>query len=216
MSALDRVLAVAEIVLVALSLYALVAACIARSRRWARRATIAAVVTAITVAQPFGVVATREHGAVPPAATRSSPEGVHTLRAFGFLPVPYVLYSRDRVWKSDTGPHSDARARSWLWAPVLTNASAVAGTCASDAFVPCWGKSGYGSKSLQIADDGGETWAVFSNPDSRFHPAGQVPSAFTFKLGFGLASPAGLVYWAVALGLVVVARLRLRADPRPT
>lgn len=211
MSALDGFLAVAEIVLVALSLYALVAVCVAPSRAWVRRATIAAAITALTVAQPFGVVATRERGVPPPRAARSSPGGVHTLRAFGFLPIPYVLYSRDRLWRSDTSPRSDARARSWLWAPVLTNASDIAGTCAS-VFVPCWASNGYGSKSLQIAQDGGETWAVFRNPESNRFAPGQVPSAFTYKLSFGLASPAGLVYWVVAFSLVVVARIRLRSS----
>jgi hypothetical protein len=98
---------------------------------------------------------------------------------------------------------------------LLTNAGEIAGTCASDSFVPCWANSGYGSRSLRIAEDGDETWAVFRNPASRLHPPGQVPRAFAYKLGFGLASPAGLVYWAVALGLVVLARVQLRAD-RPT
>jgi hypothetical protein len=215
LSALDRVLAGVEVVLVAASLFALAIACVAPSRARVRRATVAAAIAALTVAQPFGVVTERQRGTVPPGATRSSPDGVHTLRVFGFLPVPYVLYRRDRVWASDTSPHSDARARSWLWAPVLTNASEIAGICASNVFVPCWSSSGFGSENLQIAEDGGETWAVFRNPDSRLHPPGQVPRAFAWKLGFGLASPAGLVYWAVALGLVMVARARLRAD-RPT
>ena len=161
------------------SLLWLVAAWERPTARGLRRApTVLAVIVGLTVAQPFGVVASKEERASPPPPTdapqpgapslpepeRSNGEDVHVARLFGLVPVlPFRFYQRE-IFLSGLGenaPNETLRIRSWFWLPVLTNATEVAEACSGDVFTPCWRP---GQQTLTVFREGGTQWATIDNP----------------------------------------------------
>jgi hypothetical protein len=167
-------------------------------------------VIALTVAQPFGIVAKRQAAPPPRTAKDVGSTGVHVVRAFGFVPLPFALYTRSRVYVDENMPTATLRARSWAWAPFLTNATHVTDVCGNSVETPCWQYGDSDAGQLGVYRSGGSTWVSISNPYLNEQNARSVPAQFTWKLGFGVASIAGLVYWAVAGLLLVLARVRLR------
>jgi len=214
---LDSILGFAEFFLVPASILWLVAAWRDPKSRGLRAPTVLALILALTVAQPFGVVASKEAGAPPPTEAGPNGESVHVARLFGFLPVlPFRLYQRE-IFLSGLGenaPNETLRARSWFWLPLLTNATQVAETCSDDVLTPCW-KPGYSSEqNLTVLREGGTHLATIDNPPGRGEA--QIPDSFTWKLRAGIASPAGLAYWVLAGFLVIMTRRRRSQSSSPT
>ena len=176
-----------------------------------------ALVLALTVAQPFGVVASKEAGAPrpPTEAEQANGDSVHVARLFGLLPaVPFRLYQRE-IFLSGLGenaPNKTLRARSWFWLPALTNATQVAETCSDDVLTPCWEP---GEQDLTVFREGGAQWVTIDNPPGRDSGPAQIPDSFTWKLSAGIASPAGLAYWVLAALLIVTASRRRSRPSSP-
>src|SRR3954449_211706 len=122
MPTVDVILALAELGLVVGSLTWL-ATTIRRGGR-ARWPVALCIVTAVTVAQPFGIIATPDNP--PPHATVQSPQALHVLRGPAGTRVPFVLYERDDLLRGDSEPQGAVRARTWAWGPLLTNSSRIA------------------------------------------------------------------------------------------
>jgi hypothetical protein len=187
-STFDYALGTFEIVGVALSLFLLLVAW----RRGGARGTPAAVVltsvVALTVAQPFGLRATRWTQPVPRNASTVSGTGLHVARIADSVPiVPFVLYQRHNLYTGENADSARERVRSWMWLPILTNATTIS-TSVHQAM---------GSDLDRVVLRRlGHTWLV-SLVDDSLRPAdpGHVR---TWKLAPGIASPAGLGYWALA------------------
>jgi hypothetical protein len=215
METLDYALGYAEFVLVPLSIGWLVLACLRPKPRRLRYALAFALLLAVTVAQPVGLVATRQDGP-PPHGARRSPSGMNVARLFGVPTTPFVLYRRGSAVRGfENAPRATLRARSWFWLPILGNASKIADICANDIFTPCWepsedrtAPSPY-ANTLRLVEVNGTQWVSISNPFHAKYPAGEVPAAVTWRLHLGLASPAGALFWLVIAGLAT-ASLRRR------
>lgn len=190
METLARILGFAEFLLVPFSLLWLLVALRWRSRRRSRRAVALALILALTVAQPFGVVAT-DRAAPPRDAHRVSSTSVHVARLFGVLPVlPFALYHQDNLYSGENEPTAKLKARSWFWLPILTNATTVTAICGSDS--PCW-PIGRDSRALQLSQRGGNYYATLLDRGT-----GQLPplaGRMTWDLSAGIVSLSGLVYW---------------------
>ena len=186
--------------------------------------TLLALVVALTVAQPFGVIASKEDAAPRPPVYAGNGHSVHVARVLGIPLLPFRLYSRSSVSFGENTPKATLRARSWFWLPALTNATQIAETCSSDVFTPCWDPepgSGNPGNDLTVFRKGGKQWVTIENPAGReergpcppsacgpgYRPT-PLPDSFSWELRAGSASPAGLVYWALAILLVVTARRR--------
>lgn len=216
MELLDRLLGGAEVCLVSICLGWLLLAC-ANPTRWrVTRAAPLSLLLALTVAQPFGIVAERRT-ALPPQAKRIDAGGLHVARLFGLPVAPFALYYREDLDNGFTENQSTAtvRARSWLWLPLLKNATEVAELC-KDAFSPCWrpdlplgAESDY-ANTLEVFAADGAHWARIENPDAGRFPLGTAPESFTWKLRVGIASPAGVVFWLLASALSLVGFSRRR------
>ncbi len=198
MQALARVLGFAEFLLVPVSLVWLLVALRWPSRQRSRRATTLALVLAITVAQPFGVVAT-DRAPPPRDAHRVSPTSVHVARLFGVLPVlPFVLYHQDNLYSGENVATAKLKARSWFWLPILTNATTVTGICGgSDS--PCW-PIGRDSHALQLSQSGDNYYASLVDPAHAKEPP--FSTSDTWDLSAGIVSLSGLVYW-ILLALLI-------------
>lgn len=160
------------------SLLLLVAAWERPTVRGLRRApAVLALVVALTVAQPFGVVASKQEGDAPRPPPRPEPsplspaqsngDDVHVARLFGLVPVlPFRFYQREKPLSglAENTPNKTLRIRSWFWLPILTNATRVADTCSEDVLTPCW-EPGYPyGKELTVYRRGGSQWATLYNP----------------------------------------------------
>jgi hypothetical protein len=204
MEALGYVLGGVEFLLVPVSLLGLLWNLARRSSQTRRWAIPLALGLALTVAQPVGIVAKRVSG--PPAGGRVVGQtSVHVARIGGVVPVlPFALY-RERIQGpiSDQAPNAALKARSWLWLPILINATRIARICAGDVRVPCWGttpNSNSGpSNALRVEEKDGRYYATLSIPLAARYVA---PSSYTWELVPGIASIAGLIYWALLALLI--------------
>ncbi len=208
-----HVLGLLEFFLVPASIAWLCAAPFSRSRRSARWSIGLAILLALTVAQPFGIVATPQ--AAPPAgAHQVDATSVHVVRAGGSLPVmPFVLYREDYVWSGENAPTAMLKARSWFWLPILTNATTVDRICADDVLQPCFGNAHeeYAAESnLRLAQSGGTYYATLLNPGASRAP--NVPTSYTWKLAPGIASSSGVVYWLLIAVLIPIVVWSSRGD----
>lgn len=201
---------------------AALAARVAARWRGVRTPAIAlAVLTALTVAQPLGVRASplgQETSTpairLPAAADRErsvDPTQSHTIDVLGVPIFGFALYRREIV-DLLTGlgeccpPTHTLRARSWLHPALLTHATELGRICGDR---PCWTpRRQPPDRSLELwrQSDG---WYV-SLTDRR----GQPPVAW--RLGLGVVSVYGLVYWLAAIGAVAIllGRRRLAAGRR--
>jgi hypothetical protein len=206
MEALDRSLEVLEFVLVVLSIVWLIQAVRHPLPRRIRRAGILALVTALTVAQPFGVAAHSQPDLPPATAHPVDPQSPHVVSLFGIPALPFVLYNRDNVWPGENAPTATLRARSWMWGPILTNATKVTEACANSVFSPCWRPEDAHSadpgtraqaKSLSLLKSGDKFWITMrigAGP-------GDVSQTLVWRLSGGAVSIAGMLYWLGALAL---------------
>src|SRR3954466_6089255 len=126
MGSFDRLLGAAELFGVLVSLAVLARACLRPGLRRSRVAVLLALVLALTVAQPVGVIA---HRVSPASAAGSTADhgGLHTIRLAGVVPFFYTLYQRRNFLAglSENVPTQTLRARSWLGPGLLTTSSSV-------------------------------------------------------------------------------------------
>jgi hypothetical protein len=214
MQTLSYALGGCEYVLVAASLLWLIAACVVPSRRRARRAALLALFTAVTVAQPFGIVAEKQPA--PPSGARPvETTAVHVDRLLGHVPIlPFALYRQRLLMAGENSPQQALEARSWFWLPILTNATRIKSMCPQIINAPCWDPAGrdpaLGSPSnLQLLEKDGRYYATLRNG------VGLPP--LTWELVPGVASIAGLGYWLLIAMLIPLAgwsssRAKRRAD----
>jgi hypothetical protein len=215
---LDRLLGGAEFFGVLVSLVVLARACQRPSRRRSRLAVAFALVIALTVAQPLEVIARR----VSPARAAGSTEdtgGVHTIRLAGVVPFFYTLYQRRKLLAglSENVPTATVRARSWLGPGMLTTSSPVVAICSGDVFTPCPARRPYRlapgalppSRMLLGTSDGAPIVTI-THPLSDDAIYARIPRTFSYRLALGLASPAGLGYWALATLLSLIALRRAK------
>jgi len=200
-----------------ISLLGLLWARVGRSPRTARWAVPLAVVLALTVAQPFGIVAKRVSG--PPVGTKAVGEtSIHIARIAGVVPIlPFVLYRQNILGPiGDQSPTAMLKARSWFWLPVLTNSTAIKGICSNDVTVPCWGGSEDSvsgqSNTISLREKDGRYYITLY---SRLGPRFLAPSSYTWELAPGIASTAGLTYWALTAVLVPTALATARRRNKP-
>jgi hypothetical protein len=214
---LDLILGVTEGILVTVSLVWLLVAVLRPTPRDFRCAFRLSVLLAVTVAQPLGVVASRQSQLPPADAKPVSTEGIHVARLFGVVPLlPFALYDRENPIELEHKA-STLRARSWLWLPVLTNSTDITRMCDSEDVVtyPCWESSAdrttfYNANNLRVVTKDGEIWATLYKAHKTLRsPPTYTPFA-TWKLEPGIASPAGVIYWGLVALMLPLAWLRLK------
>jgi hypothetical protein len=149
MEVLDRILGLLEVVLVPASPLWL---CLDGARR---RSVLTVGVVALTVAQPFGIVATSQSGPPPAGPRKLDPSGVHIARLDGVPVMPFVIYRRQDLLAGfgDSGATATLRARSWFWLPILTNSTNI-----SDLAAP-WVGEVFG-----LVEKGDDLWLTLTNP----------------------------------------------------
>lgn len=227
---LDKLLGYAEVLLVSASLAYLIVALVRGGRARAVRAIVLVGITALTVAQPFGVkgepITPSQFFAGNPRPAKA--EEVHSMRVLGLSMFRFRPYRR-RVWylNGEGGnPTHWLKVRSWLWPGLLTNGSKVERLCGTD-MQPCWVPEGdsdtYGRPSnLQLVKSGDE-WRyrilTANGTPPRYPPpfrTGTYSYNGYYRLAIGVSSNAGLAYWIVsaALGVALVLRLRLGGRSR--
>lgn len=209
MNTVSVLLSIAEFVLVAATLGELVVA-LSRGRRLSRLWLAAIAVTALTVAQPLGIVAQRSSEPIRAVAGVSAASSVHVARLLGLPLMPFVVYSQSIPLASlgENAPQDKLKVRSWVWGPILTNATVLTDECDGSINLPCWhAHSAYGERTqLSLVNRNGWYLTARAHP----HPSSvtDAPAPFaaeTWKLSVGIASPSGLVYWIViATGLVAL------------
>lgn len=199
--ALDWILGIGGWLAAITSLIWLVGAWLRPTRQRTRRAVLLALVLAVTVAQPFGIVAHRV-ARMPANAHAVAPYSVHAARAFGAIPLfPFAVYRLHYPPIGDNWTHASLRVRSWFWLPILTNATHVTGLCGGIVTLPCWDPSLTGEhNALTLASSGGDYYLRME--DFQSTRGGYL----TWKLTPGIAYVPGLIYWlllAVLIPLVV-------------
>ena len=216
MVTLDRLLGIIEVIAVPVSLWWLAVAWLAPAAKRTRRAVVLALIVGLTVAQPFGIVAVRQNR-LPPTDARLLPSrSVHVARLFGVIPLlPFELYPRTNCWTLENRPSATLRARSWFWLPVLTNSTDVKDMCSNSKFDPCCESADANAsrrKALSVDERDG-VWVVLRN----MYPVASnigVPQFYVWKLEPGIASFAGLAYWIVTGGLLLVILRTHRKEAR--
>jgi hypothetical protein len=213
---LDLILGLVELVLVPATLLGLAMAIFKRRPRLLRRVSVLSVVVGLTVAQPFGVIASKQHGLPRTSTVRVKPTAVHVIAVGGLPLAPFRLYPGGTLSGilKENAPTSTLRARSWLWLPVLTNATTITGMCGTDDTRPCWDPDDPAHRNTLILMRAGHTyWVTIARSLGESGRIVVDPRADTWKLGFGVASPIGLAYWIAVLALFLLARWRGATAP---
>jgi hypothetical protein len=223
---LDLVLGAAEGIFVIVSIVLLLVAVVGPTPRRFHRALWLSLLTAVTVAQPFGVVASEQSQLPPADAKPVSTQGILVARLFGVVPLlPFALYDRENPIEYER-KWSTLRARSWFWLPVLTNSTDIQRMCDNENVVdvPCWESSPnpntfYNANTLRVVTKDGQIWATLFDAHYKLRgpaptytppPAPTYTPLSTWKLEPGIASPAGVVYWGCVALLLPLAQLRLK------
>lgn len=166
------------------------------------------VLTALTVAQPFGVRADgiQAAGRQPLVSGESvDPTATQTEDVLGLPILNFQLYRRDKFDPAAglgecCPPTHDLRIRSWVWPGLMTNGTQVFGLCGDS---PCWDPDDPSTRGAVKLIEKGNTWYAI---------AASHGLAYTWHLSAGVTSQLGVVYWVLAalgLGSLVYRRARL-------
>ena len=163
------------------------------------------VVTALTVAQPFGVEAESLGDDVPAAvagAEGRSPTETETMDIAGLPVLRFTAYRRKEsdvlsgLGECCPATH-DLRLRSWVPPFLFTHAERVAGLCGDN---PCWGPR---DTRLTLHEVSGQWYALLVDPSK---------STRVWKLSAGVASGWGLWYWLLSAAAIALLLWRRRAE----
>lgn len=179
-----------------------------RLRRMGPRATRGAlalmVALALTVCQPFGVTSHAvSRSALPRNAKPIAVDQGHRISVAGLALFSFQAYTRKYSAFLGETPTFALKVRSWVVPIVLTHATRVLRMCESDN--PCWvpGVRYLGrrpsSLSLWQAPDG-TYFYVLRGGEVPLHP--DLVQVRVYRLGVGLASVTGVVYWFVLICLL--------------
>jgi hypothetical protein len=168
-------------------------------------------VVALTVAQPFGVVAQAESAAPsPPAQARVAPTAAQESLAG---PLRFRLVRSPTVYGGggdSSDPPEDLRVESSVAGWFVRNRAYVTGLCGV-VFNPC----PRSHRDIWIGRQD-HSWVLWIKGDPH---SPRYPAAFQWRLKFGVASLSGLAYWLLyfALALLVLIHRRLpRRSARAT
>lgn len=165
--------------------------------------------TALTVAQPFGVrVHPLDDAETQLAATSAretgglEPQETHSMHVLGIPLARFTSYRRKIESDFFAGlgeccpPTHTLRVRSWVAPALLTHATQIAEICGDE---PCWQP---GDSSLKLQQTAGRWYLVLADGD-------KPPDAW--RLAFGVVSAWGVIYWLLAAaGIVRLLRARRR------
>jgi hypothetical protein len=219
--AVDRVLAVAEVLLIAASIVLLLRARTARSWTLAVALTVT---VALTLAHPIGISA--EKGTtIPEGAVEHGATDINVAEIAGLPLMPFTLYKRERIGTGlvENVSTDSLRVRSWVWPFLLTSGGDVAGMCA-DVFEPCWHPEWRDSdKPVLRENEAARNVSVWSKDadywvrvDNRHHQTtSAVPAEFVYRLRPALTSWWGLAYWVLAAGIILVLPRQRRSSSTP-
>jgi hypothetical protein len=172
-------------------------------------ASALALALALTVVQPFGVVAERVSSA-PPDGQQVDPTGDNSLGALRFH-----IYGQDisQILVDDTR-EAILKAQSSVAGVLLYNTTDVASICKGLGDPPCWEVDGSGMSLRSMIREGDNYWLTLSyDPDVVKERGFDVPPselAYTWKLSLGVASFGGALYWLLGTILMgsVIWRMR--------
>jgi hypothetical protein len=167
-------------------------------------------VTALVVAQPFGIkgvpISPEEFRADNPRQVDA--EAIHSVRVLGVPIFGFRPYTTE-IFRFNGEIGSPTHWLSWLWPGAFTNGETLDALCGTTDS-PCWepegaGQTGQASPSnLELVTTGNEWRYRILTAD------GQPPSPDDaddyhgyYRLTIGLVSEAGLVYWLVVATLSV-------------
>lgn len=187
---------------------------LAAGRRVAAAAVLLAAVTALTVAQPFGMRVTEvgrtpsSPAVKPPTAEErrraGDPAATHRIELAGVRAFDFVLHRRD-IFSPLAGlgeccpAKQSLRARSWLRPGLLTHGSDVARMCGATSDTPCWsGRRRPPDPALQLWQRSGDWYVSLAVRSEEPGPP------LVWRLGMGVVSTPGLAFWLVASGLVAL------------
>jgi hypothetical protein len=206
----DLGLGAAELMLATVSLGLLLLVALRRPATRVRVIAVAlGVFTALTAAQPFGVVAKptsphREAGETP-----SSPATIH--RAGGIF--AFRLYRRPtfRIEGESGDPTHTLRLRTGLWPALLTHQRRLTDLCGS-IDNPCWDPR-FGEQ-IELFKTREGRWRLLAPTGYAKDPhrPPDVPAALAWDLGIGVVSVPALVWWSMAGVFAVAIVTRRRAD----
>lgn len=211
---LDWALAIAEMVLVPISLVALAWAM--KRQRLVTPAFIFCVIVAATLAQPFGVkaitISPEEYVSGHPVVAKA--EAVHSASVLGVPLFGFAPYSREALYRTDTSPRATFKVRSWLWPGLLTNADHGAALCGEGR--PCWEPGDSSAGNLELVRAGGMWRYRILRFDGTPVPPRERDLGGDYRLAVGITSWAGVVYWLILIAAAVAHRRRRRAgEPQP-
>jgi hypothetical protein len=184
-SDLDSLLGLAEFVVFPASL-AVAAVLVAVGRWWTLVAGVGVLaVCGLTICQPFGIVA----DPISQSQVAVGADSPHALFTW-FPPLRIQAYTRDKFCLSDGGcnPDTDAMVRSWLVPGLFDDAVVVADVDSHDR------------PYLTRTNDGAT--AMVAGPGA------------VYRLGYGIASMSGVVYWLIAAVLIAIGVVRYRFASR--
>lgn len=188
---------------------------LAARRPGVRRLAVPLVVlTALTVAQPFGVRAhpldyPEAQAAVSSATEREEidPRDAYSMDVLGVPLAGAVSYRRKIEGDVFAGlgeccpPTHTLRVRSWVVPGLLTHATQLSEICGDS---PCWDP---GDSSLRLQAAGSERLLVLTDGDK---------SLEAWRLGFGVVSAWGVIYWLLAAAGIVIMVRRRGPGPQPS
>jgi hypothetical protein len=179
-----------------------------------RAVLVFSLVLAVTITQPFGLVAHR-HAALPANARRVGTTSVHVASVLGIPAIPFAVYSRNDLDEGDQQATASARVRSWFWLPLLTNGTFVTDMCSSTVGTPCWDPT-YPpeANNLQLFDADGRYYVRLFKPASVLGPNPAPAGYLVWQLSPGIASVVGLIFWE-CLAVLIPGAVWSYRDRRP-
>ena len=191
----DRIVGLLEIVLVAASLGLLWL--FATRRKSSRLLLILPVVTALTVAHPFGIRAEPVSTPSNASASMVDPAKTHRIAIAGIPLASFEVSRRERIrFGGESGePSHDLRIRSWVPPALLTSATSVTAMCGA-VFNPCWTPEDHsgqiGDRRAVTLEKSDSQW--FLRATAAAVPP-DVPQTQSWRLSWGITSPLGALFW---------------------
>jgi hypothetical protein len=207
---LDRILGLLEIFLVAASL-GLLWRFATRPKPSLLLLTLP-VVTALTVAHPFGIRAEPVSTPSSAGASMVDPAQTHRMAIAGIPLVSFKVSRRERIrFGGESGePSHDLRIRSWAPPALLTSATSVTAMCGV-VFNPCWTPEDHrgqiGDPRALTLEKSDSQWVLRATAAAA-PPDG--PQTQSWRLSWGITSPLGALFWVLLISAIATGLKRRR------